>query len=59
MAGMSRDHTLAAIITPAAKPSMIRCREREGVRRNKKTVAAPSVVTAKVKPVPATAQSKA
>ena len=59
MAGMSRDHMLAAIITPAAKPSMIRWRLGEIWLRNKKTMAAPKAVIRKVKPVPLPAQRSA
>ena len=44
MAGIRSDHILAAIITPAAKPSMIRCSPALAVRRKRKTVAAPRAV---------------
>ena len=59
MAGMSRDHILAAIITPAAKPSMIRCSAGEDFWRNKKTTAAPRAVIKAVNPVPTAAHNSA
>lgn len=49
---------LAAIITPAAKPSIIRWRLGEIWLRNKKSMAAPKAVIRKVKPVPLPAQQK-
>ena len=52
MAGISRDHTLAAIITPAAKPRKIRWTAADRSWRKKYTVAAPSTVARQVKPVP-------
>ena len=52
MAGMSRLHTEAAIITPAAKPRKIRWMDALSCFRNRKTMAAPRVVIKKVKPVP-------
>ena len=47
MAGKSSDQTLAAIITPAAKPSMISSKVRE-IERVKKTSDAPSTVISQV-----------
>ena len=55
MAGISRDHMLAAIITPAAKPRKIRWMDALSCFRNRKTMAAPRVVIKKVKPVPVAA----
>ena len=55
MAGMSRLHTEAAIITPAAKPRKIRWMDALSCFRNRKTMAAPRVVIKKVKPVPVAA----
>ena len=46
MAGMSRLHTLAASITPAANPSMALCAAGRGCRFKKNTTAAPSAVHA-------------
>jgi hypothetical protein len=46
IAGSSRLHTLAASITPAAKPSIMRWARGPGGRRRKKTDAAPSAVQA-------------
>jgi len=59
MAGIRSDHILAAIITPAAKPSMIRCSPALAVRRKRKTVAAPRAVIKKVKPLPPAAHRSA
>ena len=59
MAGMSSDHMLAAIITPAAKPSMIWCRAEAACLRKKNTVAEPAAVSRAVKPVPQAAQRSA
>ena len=59
MAGMSRDHMLAASITPAAKPSMARWSRGEEGRRNRKTTAAPAAVIRAVNPVPPAAQISA
>ena len=59
MAGMRRDHMLAAIITPAAKPSITRWRAGEICLRNKKTRAAPAAVISPVNPVPPAAQRSA
>lgn len=59
MEGMSRDHTLAASITPAAKPSITRCSPGEDWRRNRKTTQAPRAVIRQVKPVPRAARNKA
>ena len=56
---MSRDHMLAAIITPAAKPSIIRCSCPLMPPRSKNTMAAPREVIKKVKPVPPAAQRSA
>ena len=56
MAGMSNDHMLAAIITPAAKPRSVRWRCGEDGWRNKKTMLLPKDVRRKVKPVPTAAQ---
>ena len=50
---------LAAIITPAAKPSITRWRVWEFFLWNKKTTAAPAAVIRAVKPVPAAAQVSA
>lgn len=58
-AGIRSDHILAAIITPAAKPSMIRCSRALAVRRKRKTVAAPRAVIKKVKPLPPAAHRSA
>ena len=55
MAGMSRLHTDAAIITPAAKPRKMRCTAALSRARNRKTMAAPVAVIRKVKPVPTAA----
>ena len=59
MEGMSRDHTLAASITPAAKPSITRCSPGELWRRNRKTTQAPRAVIPKVNPVPRAAKTSA
>jgi hypothetical protein len=50
MAGSKRDQKLAAIITPAAKPSMPSS-SRRFISLNKKTAAAPRAVTPQVKHV--------
>ena len=50
IAGISRDHTLAAIITPAEKPSMPSS-TLGLISRNRKTSAAPRAVTNQVKMV--------
>ena len=50
---------LAAIMTPAAKPSRMRWRAWEVCRRKRKTVAAPRAVIRAVKPVPPAAQRSA
>ena len=47
MAGISRLHTLAATITPAAKPVSARCTPSRRLRRSTNTQAAPSAVPAK------------
>ena len=57
MAGISRLHTEAAIITPAANPRKMRCTSALILFLKKKTRAAPRVVIRKVKPVPPAAQS--
>ena len=59
IAGSSRLHTEAAVITPAAKPSITRWMVWEFFLRNKKTTAAPAAVIRAVKPVPAAAQVSA
>lgn len=59
MAGSSRLQTLAAVITPAAKPSMVRWNWGRGSSTKKNTTAAPKVVIRKVKPVPKAAQLNA
>ena len=59
MAGMSNDHTEAAIMTPAANPRNSRCMVTLSRLRNKNTAAAPSVVMRKVNPVPAAAHVSA
>jgi hypothetical protein len=59
MAGISKLHTLAAIITPAAKPKKAFCTFSLCPSfLMKKTTAAPNVVIENVKPVPAAAQSR-
>ena len=58
MAGSSRLHTEAAVITPAAKPSMARWNRGFGSPERKNTVAAPRVVIKKVNPVPRAAHCK-
>ncbi len=50
-----RLHTLAAIITPAAKPSSAPCARSHTLRAKKNTVAAPSAVIRNVKDVPSRA----
>ena len=52
MAGRMRLHTLAAVITPAAKPSSAPCARSQTARAKKNTVAAPSAVIRNVKDVP-------
>ncbi|SBW08114.1 hypothetical protein KL86CLO1_12399 [uncultured Eubacteriales bacterium] len=52
MAGMSKDQTDAAIITPAAKPRKIRCAPAVACFLKKKTTDAPKLVIKNVKPVP-------
>ena len=59
MAGSSRLHTEAAVITPAAKPSMARWDRGRGAPGRKNTTAAPRVVIRQVKPVPRAAQPSA
>lgn len=59
MAGSSRLQTLAAVITPAAKPSIVRWNWGRGSSTKKNTTAAPKVVIRKVKPVPKAAQLNA
>ena len=55
MAGRMRLHTLAAVITPAAKPSSAPCARSHTLRAKKNTVAAPSAVIRNVKDVPSRA----
>ena len=57
MAGISRLHTEAATITPAAKPRKIRWAPSVTRLRKKKTIEAPRTVIKQVKPVPAAAHS--
>lgn len=52
IAGMSRDHTAAAVMTPAAKPRKTFCVLEDMSFRKKKTMAAPITVARQVKPVP-------
>ena len=59
MAGINRDHMLAAIITPAAKPNIRRWKAALLFPPRKKTTAAPKAVIRKVKPVPAAAHNNA
>ena len=59
MAGMSSDHTEAAIMTPAAKPKNTRWSSMLLRLRNRNTDAAPSVVMRNVNPVPAAAHKSA
>ena len=56
IAGISRDHTDAAIITPAAKSRKTLCIFILIRRGTGNTIAAPSVVIRNVKPVPPAAQ---
>ena len=58
-AGTGSEVTLAAVITPAAKPSMVRWNWGRGSSTKKNTTAAPKVVIRKVKPVPKAAQLNA
>jgi hypothetical protein len=55
MAGSSRLHTLAASITPAAKPGSARCKCGPGALRSKNTPAAPSDVHTAGSPMTAAA----
>ena len=57
--GQQQAQTLAAVITPAAKPSMVRWNWGRGSSTKKNTTAAPKVVIRKVKPVPKAAQLNA
>ena len=59
MAGSSRLHTEAAVITPAAKPSSVRRNRGLGSPVRKNTMAAPRAVIPKVKPVPRAARPSA
>ena len=52
IAGSSRLHTEAAVITPAAKPSNTRRRTAEGALRRQNTHAAPSDVPQKGSNIP-------
>ena len=56
IAGSSRLHTAAAVITPAAKPSIRRCQRLWPSPVRIKTVPAPRAVIMKVKSVPKDAQ---
>ena len=56
MAGCSRDQKLAAIMTPAEKPSIRFIASGDGLR-NRNTVAAPAAVTAHVPSVAISAQT--
>ena len=58
MAGLSRDQTLAAIITPAANPRKMRCVTARSLRK-KNTIAEPAVVMSHVKPHPIAAHASA
>ncbi len=57
MAGMSRLHTAAATMTPAAKPRKIRWAPADTRLRKKNTIEAPRAVIRQVKPVPPAAHS--
>ena len=57
MAGISRLHTEAATITPAAKPRKIRWAPAVTRLRKKNTMAAPRAVIKQVNPVPPAAHS--
>ena len=59
MAGISSDHTDAAIMTPAANPRNTRWAKALSRPRNRNTAAAPRVVMRKVKPVPRAAHVNA
>ena len=59
MEGISRLHTLAAIITPAANPRNTRWNEGLISFLNRNTTAAPAAVIKKVKPVPSAASVSA
>ena len=52
MAGISKDQTDAAIITPAAKPRNTFCMVWDISFLKKNTIPAPSTVARQVKPVP-------
>ena len=58
MAGLSSDQTLAAIITPAAKPRKMWCMSLRSPRK-KKTTAEPAVVISQVNPHPKAAHVSA
>ena len=58
IAGSSRLHTLAAVITPAAKPMSAFWNAAPVSLAKKNTIAAPSVVIRKVNPVPSAAYRK-
>gem|GEM_PF-2395455 len=59
IAGISRLHTEAAIMTPAANPRNTFCTLPLMVLLKRNTIAAPSAVIEKVNPVPATAHNNA
>jgi hypothetical protein len=56
MAGSSKLHTEAAVIIPAEKPMVIRCKAKLCPAGKRKTAAEPRDVIAKIKPMPKTAQ---
>ena len=58
IAGLSSDHTLAATITPAAKPRKMWCMSLRSERK-KNTTAEPAVVMSQVKPQPSAAHASA
>ena len=59
MAGSSKLHTEAAVITPAANPSIHRCQRLWCSPARKNTIPAPRAVIVKVKSVPAAAHCSA
>jgi hypothetical protein len=59
MAGISSDHILAAIMTPAANPRRIFWKSVDGWVRKKNTKAAPSAVIPAVNKVPVRAYGMA
>ena len=58
IAGFSSDHTLAATMTPAAKPRKIWCMSLRSERK-KNTTAEPAVVMSQVNPQPSAAHARA